>query len=122
MNHLKKRSFDKTPFFKELDLSFVNGRIVLYYYLIKHKIVISLKSILNKTEQKMGRFLGYARVSRDDQNLELQINALLIAGCQEALIFTDKVSGAKSIRPGLDQCLEELKAGDTLIQQLLPES
>ena len=63
----------------------------------------------------MGRFLGYARVSRDDQNLELQINALKSAGCQEELIFTDKVSGAKVIRPGLDQCLEELKSGDTLI-------
>ena len=63
----------------------------------------------------MSRFLGYARVSRDDQNLELQISALLTAGCREALIFTDKVSGAKSIRPGLDQCLEELKSGDTLI-------
>lgn len=63
----------------------------------------------------MGRFLGYARVSRDNQNLELQINALQFAGCEEDLIFTDKVSGAKSMRPGLEQCLEELKHGDTLI-------
>lgn len=63
----------------------------------------------------MSRFIGYARVSRDDQNLELQINALLSAGCQEELIFTDKVSGAKSERPGLEECLEKLEAGDTLI-------
>lgn len=63
----------------------------------------------------MSRFHGYARVSRDDQNLELQINALLNAGSQEELILTDKFSGAKSLRPGLDQCLEELKSGDTLI-------
>ena len=71
--------------------------------------------VVNKTRGKMDRFLGYARVSRDDQNLELQINALVTAGCQEELIFTDKISGVKSLRPGLDQCLEELKAGDTLI-------
>lgn len=65
---------------------------------------------------KMARkFLGYARVSRDDQNLELQISALKSAGCQERLIFTDKVSGAKTVRPGLEQCLGELKSGDTLI-------
>lgn len=62
-----------------------------------------------------GRFFGYARVSRDDQNLELQISALKSAGCQKELIFTEKVSGAKAIRPGLDQCLEELRSGDTLI-------
>ena len=62
-----------------------------------------------------GKFLGYARVSRDDQNLELQISALRSAGCEEELIFTDKVSGAKTIRPGLEQCLEELAKGDTLI-------
>lgn len=62
-----------------------------------------------------GRFLGYARVSRDDQNLELQISALKSAGCQKELIFTDKISGAKAVRPGLDKCLEELRSGDTLI-------
>ena len=59
--------------------------------------------------------MGYARVSRDDQNLELQMNALQTAGCQEELIFTDKVSGSKTARPGLEQCLQELKKGDTLI-------
>ncbi len=63
----------------------------------------------------MSRFLCYARVSRNDQNLELQISALLTTGCRESLIFTDKVSETKSLPPGLDQCLEKLKAGDTLI-------
>lgn len=62
-----------------------------------------------------GRLLGYARVSRDDQNLELQITALNSAGCPEELIFTDKVSGAKFVRPGLEQCLGKLKTGDTLL-------
>lgn len=63
----------------------------------------------------MGRFFGYARVSREEQNLELQMNALKSAGCAEKFIFTDKVSGAKAERPGLNQCLEMLGTGDTLI-------
>ena len=62
----------------------------------------------------MGRFIGYARVSREEQNLELQMNALKSAGCDKEHIFTDKVSGAKAERPGLAQCLEMLNAGDTL--------
>jgi len=63
----------------------------------------------------MGRYIGYARVSRDDQNLELQIEALRSAGCEEEWIFTDQISGAKSVRPGLEECLKELQAGDTLV-------
>ena len=63
----------------------------------------------------MSRFIGYARVSREEQNLELQMNALKSAGCKKEHIFTDKVSGAKAERPGLTQCLEMLNTGDTLI-------
>jgi len=63
----------------------------------------------------MSRFIGYARVSREEQNLELQINALKSVGCNKEHIFTDKVSGAKAERPGLTQCLETLSAGDTLV-------
>ena len=61
----------------------------------------------------MGQYIGYARVSTSDQDLSLQINELKAAGCEP--IFTDKVSGAKSHRPGLDDCLKILRAGDTLI-------
>ena len=61
----------------------------------------------------MGQHIGYARVSTDDQDLSLQINELKAAGCEP--IFTDKVSGAKSHRPGLDDCLKTLRAGDTLV-------
>ena len=60
----------------------------------------------------MSRFIGYARVSREEQNLELQMNALKSAGCKKEHIFTDKVSGAKAERPGLTQCLEMLNTGD----------
>lgn len=62
-----------------------------------------------------GRLIGYARVSTTDQELHLQLDALQKVGCETKLIFTDKISGAKSERPGLSKCLKELKAGDTLV-------
>jgi DNA invertase Pin-like site-specific DNA recombinase len=61
------------------------------------------------------RKIGYARVSKFDQDLKMQIDALIEAGCQKDKIFTDQISGAKSQRPGLAECLEELKEGDVLI-------
>jgi DNA invertase Pin-like site-specific DNA recombinase len=42
----------------------------------------------------MSRFIGYARVSREEQNLELQINALKSVGCNKEHIFTDKTQVA----------------------------
>lgn len=57
--------------------------------------------------------IGYARVSTQDQTLALQTDALTHAGCEK--IFTDTTSGAKSERPGLQQALEHLRAGDTLL-------
>lgn len=57
--------------------------------------------------------VGYARVSTGDQNLDLQMTALNAAGCSE--IFTDKISGTKKERPGLDKALAKLEKGDTLI-------
>lgn len=63
----------------------------------------------------MSRMIGYARVSTDDQNMDLQIDALLNAGCQKINIYSDKISGAKSERPGLNQCLEKLQFGDVLV-------
>jgi len=57
--------------------------------------------------------IGYARVSTDDQTLALQQDALTKAGCDR--IFTDTVSGAKVERPGLDEALRFLRAGDTLV-------
>lgn len=57
--------------------------------------------------------IGYIRVSTIDQNLELQREALLKAGCEK--IFEDKLSGTTAIRPGLTQALEALREGDTLI-------
>ena len=61
------------------------------------------------------RLVGYARVSTNGQELQLQLDALQKAGCTKKHIFTDKVSGAKALRPGLDECLQQLKPGDTLL-------
>jgi DNA invertase Pin-like site-specific DNA recombinase len=61
------------------------------------------------------RLLGYARVSKDKQKLQLQTDALLKADVPKQLMFVDKVSGAKVARPGLDECLGQLREGDTLV-------
>ena len=57
--------------------------------------------------------IGYARVSTQDQNLDLQIEALAQAGCQK--VFDDKISGSHTARPGLTKTLEMLRDGDTLV-------
>jgi len=56
---------------------------------------------------------GYARVSTQDQNLNLQLDALQQAGCRE--IAQEKLSGASKQRPALTALLEKLLAGDTLV-------
>jgi DNA invertase Pin-like site-specific DNA recombinase len=57
--------------------------------------------------------IGYARVSTQDQNLDLQREALTAAGCRK--IFEDRASGSRAERPGLDRALEMLREGDTLV-------
>ena len=56
--------------------------------------------------------IGYARVLTDGQNLCLQKDALLEAGCDR--IFENRLSGAKAERTGLSETLEYARAGDTL--------
>jgi DNA invertase Pin-like site-specific DNA recombinase len=60
-------------------------------------------------------YIGYARVSTNEQNLDLQRDALLKAGCTEKTIFTDKITGLKQERKGLDQALSHLREGDTFV-------
>src|ERR671916_3038919 len=57
--------------------------------------------------------IGYARVSTDDQTLDLQLDALTKAGCDR--IFRDTFSGATADRPGLRDALDHLRSGDTLV-------
>ena len=70
------------------------------------------KAAAGKT-QAQGLLIGYARVSTQDQNLELQTDALHKAGCKK--IFEDRVSGTQAERPGLAQARENLREGDTLV-------
>lgn len=57
--------------------------------------------------------IGYARVSTTDQNLHLQKDTLLKAGCER--IYEDEISGTKDNRPGLNKALEMLRENDTLV-------
>ena len=57
--------------------------------------------------------IGYARVSTQDQTLNLQHDALYRAGCEK--IYDDTASGAKVDRKGLQDALEHLRAGDVLV-------
>lgn len=57
--------------------------------------------------------IGYARISTDDQNLDLQKDALTAAGCER--LFTDVMSGAKADRPGLKEALAFARPGDLLV-------
>ncbi len=57
--------------------------------------------------------IGYARVSTNDQNLDLQRDALRKAGCEK--IIEDKASGSVAERPGLERLKDMLREGDTLV-------
>jgi DNA invertase Pin-like site-specific DNA recombinase len=57
--------------------------------------------------------IGYARVSTQDQNLDLQIDALTNAGCKK--IFHEKTSGSRAERPEFTKALEALREDDTLV-------
>jgi DNA invertase Pin-like site-specific DNA recombinase len=59
--------------------------------------------------------IGYARVSTNEQNLDLQQDALLKAGVNSKNLYTDKITGTKSECPGLAQALSHLREGDTLV-------
>ncbi|KPV54042.1 hypothetical protein SE17_06100 [Kouleothrix aurantiaca] len=57
--------------------------------------------------------IGYARVSTQEQTLDLQKDALTKAGCEE--IYFDTMSGAKAERPGLQEALSYMRQGDVLV-------
>ena len=57
--------------------------------------------------------VGYARVSTQDQNLDMQRKALTEAGCGK--LFEEKATGSQTDRPGLMQTLEFAREGDTLV-------
>jgi DNA invertase Pin-like site-specific DNA recombinase len=57
--------------------------------------------------------IGYARVSTEDQSLDLQLDALRQAGCER--VFTEKTSAAKTHRPGLSEARSHMRTGDVLV-------
>src|ERR671916_504900 len=57
--------------------------------------------------------IGYARVSTQEQTLNLQRDASTTAGCTK--IFTDTASGAKAERKGLYEALNYVRKGDTFV-------
>jgi DNA invertase Pin-like site-specific DNA recombinase len=57
--------------------------------------------------------IGYARVSTQDQNLDLQIDALTKAGCEK--LYQEKMSGSRATRPEFSKALEAMRRGDTLV-------
>jgi DNA invertase Pin-like site-specific DNA recombinase len=58
-------------------------------------------------------FIGYARVSTQDQDTASQISALKLAGCE--LIFQETASGGRWDRPELHRLLGQLRKGDVLV-------
>jgi len=58
-------------------------------------------------------YVGYARVSTQDQNPDLQKDALQEVKCEE--IFWESGSGSKSDRPGLRRALDYMREGDVLV-------
>lgn len=57
--------------------------------------------------------IGYARISTDDQNLNLQMDALKKYGCEK--IFSDRLSGGTRDRPGLNEAIGFARKGDALV-------
>jgi DNA invertase Pin-like site-specific DNA recombinase len=57
--------------------------------------------------------IGYARVSTEDQTLDLQRDALKRARCRE--IYEEQATGKNAGRPQLEACLKSLREGETLI-------
>ena len=64
---------------------------------------------------KGGKLVGYARVSTDEQSLDLQLDALRKAGVEDDQIFTDKASAASTRRRGFRRMMLYLAKGDTLV-------
>jgi DNA invertase Pin-like site-specific DNA recombinase len=78
----------------------MSQKIALMQGLLQHRRRASVK-------------IGYARVSTQDQKLDLQLKSLKTAGCQK--IFREKVSGFNRQRPEFQRMLDQIRPGDIII-------
>lgn len=69
----------------------------------------------NTRQTTAPHLIGYARVSTDDQRLDLQLAALAGAGVRDDDVWSDKASGLRSDRPGLAGALKACRRGDVLV-------
>lgn len=67
------------------------------------------------SEEQNGELIGYARVSTEDQSLDLQLDALRAEGIPDDAIYCDKQSGASMDRPNLKLAMKVARAGDTIV-------
>ena len=69
---------------------------------------------LNTSSEESVQKIGYARVSTSNQKLDMQLDALSAAGCNQ-VFYDHGESGAKANRPGLDEALSALRPGSALV-------
>lgn len=81
----------------------------------KSRITRTAPRQLTRPEPEAGRLVGYARVSTEEQNLDMQIQALLRAGVHMDNIHTDKASALALKRPGLELALKDAVEGDVIV-------
>ncbi|MEL6746249.1 MAG: recombinase family protein [Pseudomonadota bacterium] len=61
------------------------------------------------------KLVGYARVSTEDQSVQMQVDALVTHGVPRGAIYTETVSGVSKKREVLDVCMKRCREGDTLV-------
>lgn len=77
--------------------------------------IVPLKNQKTAQPQYDRTLIGYARVSTQEQNLDLQVEALKRAGVSPTVIYTEKVSGVSAKRPVRDLAVRQCREGDTFV-------
>ena len=91
------------------NLGFFN---IIFAQRAPHMVYLRIPQTWNsETPEGFQMLLGYARVSTDDQRLDLQIDAMIEAGVDPDWIYQEHVSGAKTDRPQLEACLKAIREG-----------
>lgn len=83
---------------------------------VHNKISDDMKRAIDKPSPNYtGMKIGYARVSTDEQSLDLQVDALKRYGCLDEHIHVEKVSGVAKKRPKLESALIDARPGDIFV-------